>query len=146
MSLLIPCSACGQKEKGKLCSCTWAWWRADNQRVAWRQLLCVNCYVLRVQPLEMALGADPTDCPVCHTDPLDAMDPTYLTAFVPGLGPLRLEMATCATCAVGVRAAGQEGSRKLDDRLASSGGQDPGPQTDPALEAWRALGIAPRAE
>ena len=144
MSRLIPCSACGEREPGKLCSCTWAWWRADNQRVAWRQLLCVKCYILRVQPLESAIGTDPLNCPICHTDPGEAMDPTYLTCFVPGLGPLRLEMATCGVCAVELRVRGQEGSRKLEDRLAQSGGQDPGPQTDPALDAWRALGIAPR--
>jgi len=144
VSLFIPCSACGEREPGKLCSATWAWWRADNKRTAWRQNLCVKCYILRVQPLEMAIGENPLSCPVCHTDAGAALDITYLTCFVPGLGPLRLEMGTCAACAVTIRLAGQENARKLEDRLTKSEGQDPGPQTDPALEAWRALGIAPR--
>ena len=144
MSLLHPCSACGSRAPGKNAQATWAWWRADNVRVAWRQQLCLNCYTLRVQPLEQACGVDPLNCPLCHTDPLEAMDPTYLTVFVPGLGPLRLEMATCGPCAVQLRNSAQEGATKLDDRLSPFGGQSLGPQTDPALEAWRALGIAPR--
>lgn len=144
MSLLYPCSGCGGREPGKLSNATWAWWRADNVRTAWRQKLCVSCYVLRVQPLESAVGTEPMHCPLCHTDPGEDMDPTYLTVFVPGLGPLRLEMATCGPCAVEMRNRAQENATHLDDRQPSFGGPDTGPQTDPALQAWRDLGIAPR--
>jgi len=129
---------------GKLSSATWAWWNADNVRVAWRQSLCVECYVTNVSVLEVSTGSDPLSCPVCHTAPGDQIDPCYLTAYIPGVGPLRLEMATCAPCAVDVRNRAQTGARKLEDRQASSGGQDPGPQTDPSLAAWKALGITPR--
>jgi hypothetical protein len=145
MSLLNPCSFCGERRVGeKLSNATWAWWRADNVRVAYRQRLCVGCYVTNVAGLETSCGSDPYDCPVCHTEPGEAMDPTYLTIFVPAYGPLRLEMATCGPCAVEVRNRGQVGARKLDNQQPESGGQDPGPQTDPALAAWRALGILPR--
>jgi|GEM_PF-3534967 len=145
MSLLTPCSFCGEHRAGeKLSNATWAWWRADNERVAWRQRLCVGCYVTNVSPLEQGCAEEPYDCPVCHTAPGEAVDPTYLTIFIPGWGRRRLEMATCGPCAVEVRNRAQVGSRKLDDRRLQSEGQDPGPQTDPSLAAWQALGILPR--
>ena len=144
MSLIVPCGSCGRVNVGKLSSATWAWWNAENVRVAWRQNLCVECYCTNVAGLHTAVQQDPLDCPVCHTAPGQQLDPTYLTIYIPGVGPNRYEFATCAPCAARVRIEGQEGARKLPDRLASSGGQDPSPQTDPATAAWRALGIEPR--
>ncbi len=144
MSLIIPCGSCGRTNVGKLSSATWAWWNADNVRVAWRQNLCVDCYVTNVAVLETSTRENPVDCPVCHSAPGEQLDPCYLTIFIPGVGPVRLEMATCAPCAVEVRVRAQQGSRKLEDRRASSEGLEPGPQTDPALAVWKALGIAPR--
>ncbi len=144
MSLIIPCGYCGRTNVGKLSSATWAWWNADNVRVAWRQNLCVDCFVTNVASLESATRDDPLNCPCCHTAPGEQIDPCYLTVYVPGVGPVRLEMATDAPCAVEVRVRAQKGARKLADRQPQSGGQDPGPQTDPALATWRALGIEPR--
>jgi len=144
MSLIVPCGSCGRLNVGKLSSATWAWWNAENTRVAWRQNLCVECYCTSVAGLDNAVREDPLSCPVCHTAPQDQLDPCYLTIYVPGVGPMRYEFATCAPCAVEVRVRGQVGARKLLDRQASSGGLDPSPQTDPALAAWRALGLEPR--
>lgn len=141
---LFPCSACGERRPGKLSNATWAWFRADSTRVAWRQRLCIDCYVANVAALETATAENPLSCPVCHTDAGDGMDPCYLTLYVPGIGPLRLEMATCGACAVEIRNRAMEGATKLDDRLASSGGQDSGPQTNPANNVWAQLGITPR--
>lgn len=140
---LFPCSVCGERAVGKLSSATWAWWRADNVRVAWRQRLCVACFAAGVAPLEHETRAEPLNCPLCHTAPGDDMDPCYLTVYVPGIGPIRLEMATCGACAVEVRQRAQQGAVKLDDRQVESGGQGPGPQTDAGLDAWRALGLVP---
>lgn len=141
---LFPCSSCGQRSPGKYSSATWAWWRADNVRVAYRQRLCVQCFVQNAAGLEGACRDEPLNCPACHTAPGDDMDPCYLTVFIPGVGPVRLEMATCGPCAVEIRNRAMVGAQKLDDRPVQSGGQDPGPQTDPALQVWRDLGIAPR--
>ncbi len=144
MSLFIPCDACKRVNVGKLSNATWAWWRADNVRVAWRQRLCVECYLMNVAGLEQATHENPMSCPLCHALPGEQLDPCYLTIYVPAYGPLRLEMATCAPCAVEIRNRAQVGAKLLDDRRASSGGQDSGPQIDPELAAWRALGIEPR--
>jgi len=141
---LFPCSACGERAPGKLSNATWAWFRADNTRVAWRQKLCVACYLANVAAIEQATRDDPLNCPMCHTDAGEQMDPCYLTIFLPGVGALRLEMATCSPCAVEVRNRAMAGATQLDDRLASSGGQSPSPQTNPALSVWAQLGIQPR--
>jgi hypothetical protein len=142
---LFPCSFCGQRAVGKLSSATWAWWTLDNARVAYRQRLCVQCYMTNIIVLEQSARDEPLVCPNCHTDPGESMDPCYLTVFVPGVGPLRVEMATCGACALQVRERATMGAYKLDDRQPSSGGLDSGPQTDPQLAAWKALGIEPRA-
>lgn len=143
---LFPCSACKERKPGKFANVTWAWWTADQQRTAWRQRLCLDCYVATIVPLQVTIDAEPLSCPACHSDPGDDMDPTYVTAYVPGVGPERLEMATCAPCAVGVRIRAQEGAEKLPDRLLESRGQDPGPSTMDPVEQWRALGHRPWQE
>jgi len=144
VSFLKPCSFCGSREPGKHSNATWAWNRADGQRVAWRQRLCVQCYITNVAGLDAALTEEPFSCPICHTEAGEAMDPCYLTIFIPGYGPRRLEMGTCGPCAVEIRNRAQQGGVKLDDSQASFGGQGQGPQTDPALEVWKSLGIQPR--
>jgi hypothetical protein len=141
---LFPCSACGARRPGKLSNATWAWWNADNERSAWRQRLCVDCYVANVATIEQSTRDDPMNCPVCHTDAGEQMDPCYLTIYIPGVGPMRLEMATCAPCAVEIRNRALVGAEKLPDRRTESVGQGPGPQTDPATSVWQQLGIQPR--
>lgn len=141
---LFPCSFCGQRAVGKMSSATWAWWRADQQRVAYRQRLCLTCFVQNVAGLEQATRDEPFHCPACHTDPSDDMDPVYLTVFIPGVGPLRLEMATCGACAVEIRNRAQQGAVQLDDREPQFGGQGTGPQNSNTPSAWAALGIEPR--
>lgn len=141
---LYPCSFCGRKSTEKMSNATWAWWTADQQRVAWRQRLCIECFVTNVAGLEQSTRDDPFNCPACHTDQSDDLDPVYLTVFLPGVGPLRLEMATDPKCAVEIRNRALQGAHKLEDRETQFGGQDPGPRTSNTPSAWAALGIAPR--
>lgn len=144
MSLLVPCSACGERAPGKLANCTFAYWNAANERSAWRQHLCIACYASQyVNVLQAAMDA-PLACPMCHSDPGEQLDPCYVTLFLPTIGKSQHELATCAPCAVELRNRAQVGARKLDDRRLQSGGQDPGPQTDTAANAWAQLGITPR--
>lgn len=140
---LFPCSGCGQKVHEKLSSITWAWTRADLSRKAYRQRLCVACYATKVIPLELAAQESPWDCPVCHTDPADGLDPVYCTSFIPGIGKRQLELATCAPCAVSVRSFAQQNARELEDRQQEFGGQGPGPQTYSSSDPWKDLGYAP---
>lgn len=139
---LYPCSICGQRRPGKLSQATWAWWTAGNDRLAYRQRLCMDCFVVNICPLEVATRDFSTTCPCCGIDTAGDMDPVYLTVFVPTVGPVRMEMATCAVHAAELRIRAQQGATRLEDREASSGGL--GPQTD-ATDAWSSLGIAARA-
>lgn len=139
---LFPCSACGARRPGKLAQATWAWWRSDNVRKAYRQRLCMDCFVRNVAPLEVATRDYSTNCPCCHIDTSDDMDPVYLTVYVPSVGPVRLEMPTCPVHAAEIRIRAQVGAQELED--SSSGAASPSPRTD-ASDAWSALGIEPRA-
>lgn len=148
---LFRCSACGERPVGqKLAQATWAWWNAANERVAWRQRLCVACYASTLAPLsveaeraaqEVTTG-DALVCPMCHSISEDDMDPVYVTTFVPGHGPIRLELPLCGPCAVEIRNRAMAGATRLADR--EFGGQAPGPQTNTPASAWDAfLGSRP---
>jgi hypothetical protein len=140
---LYPCSACGERPIGqKLAQCTWAWWNAANTRVAWRQRLCVACYATTLAPLSIEAQNERLECPACHTNVELDMDPVYATVFVPGHGPLRLELPLCGPCAVEIRNRAMLGAVKLEDR--GFGGQDTGPQTETPASAWDAF-IGPRS-
>ena len=139
---LSPCSACGVRAPGKLAQITWAWWRADNKRVAYRQRLCLTCMATTVVPLEVNSRDLSANCPACGIDTSEDMDPVYATSFVPGIGKVRLELPTCGVCAVRIRERAMTGAVKLED--SGFGGQDPSPQTDLSTEAWAQLGIQPR--
>lgn len=138
---LFPCSACGVRSPGKLSSCTWAWFRADNVRVAYRQRLCLTCVATTIAPLEVSTREWSLNCPACGIDASDDMDPVYLTMFAPGIGRIQLEFPLDPKCAVEVRNRAQLGAVLLEDT--SSGGQEPGPQTN-TPSGWAALGLAPR--
>lgn len=141
---LYPCSLCGARGPGvgKLAQATWAWWRADNRRVAYRQRVCVSCFAQYIAPLEVSSREFSMNCPCCGTSSEEDMDPVYLTVYVPGAGPVRLEMPTDGACAVKLRILAQTGSVELDDQGGQSVGQGPSPQTQP--DPWAALGIQPR--
>jgi hypothetical protein len=140
---LYPCSACGERTSVgvSLCQATWAWWRADNQRVAYRQRLCVACFAMTIAPLEVASREQTMTCPACGIDTSEDMDPVYCTAYVPSLGRVRLELPCCAPCAAELRLRAQKGAQKLEDRVDGFVGR--GPRTE-APSPWEELGIEPR--
>jgi hypothetical protein len=144
---LIPCDTCHQRVPEKLCQTTWAWYRADGERVAYRQRMCAACFCSRVLPMDVELDyANGLTCPVCHISTDEDMDPCYATSFLPGRGKMSLELATCGACAVRVRASAQEGATKLEDKRVEGPG-DTSPSTPTTRESyWSQLGIRPREE
>ena len=138
---LFPCSRCHERGPGKLASVTWAWYRADGQRVAYRQKLDMPCVAAICAPLIQAVEEWSLNCAVCHIDASDDLDAVYLTAFWPGRGKESYEFPLCSACAVEIRNRAQEGADKLESR--EFGGQDSGPQTM-TPDAWAQLGIRPR--
>jgi hypothetical protein len=144
---LIPCDACHQRVPEKLCQCTWAWYRADGQRVAYRQRLCTACFATTVLPLDKDLDyVNGLTCPACGIGTDEDMDPCYCTAFIPGQGKIQLELATCASCAVTIRQRAQVGATKLEDARVE-GPSDSSPSTLTTRESyWSALGISRRSD
>lgn len=143
MSLVIPCSGCGQREPGKLMQCTWAWYRADGERTAWRQRLCEDCAAASVLSLHANTLGNPSLCPGCHSSYDSDLDPVYCTFYPPGMGKVQGEYPTCAACAVHIRTRAQQGAIKMEDRPLVSEGQGPSPQTK-WEEVLRGMGIIPR--
>lgn len=93
--------------------------------------------------IEAKTRQDPFLCPVCGGEPDETLDGTWATSFIPEYGKLAIEMATCAACAVGVRAAAMVGATVLPDRQGEFGGL--GPQTNAtSASVWESLGIRPR--
>ena len=142
---LIPCDRCERRDKGALTQCTWAWYRADQERVAYRQRLCFQCVGELLAPLYQASEDWALVCPCCGIGTADDMDPVYATFFPRGIGKCSMELPTCGPCAAKLRLEAQKGSRKLQDVSGVSGGQVPSPQTD-GYPDWDSIGIRPRAE
>ena len=138
MSLLVPCSHCGTRDKGKNAWVVWAWNLADSTRVAYKQKLCITCVATNLSPLLINAQQEPLSCPVCHIASEDIMDPTFCTYVLPGWGKEQGEFATCGACAVEVRLRAQKGAEKLEDRLVGVGAAAP---TQTRVSAWDQLGL-----
>ena len=141
---LIPCDYCGTRVPEKLAQVTTAWYRADGERVAYRQRLCTACYCTNVLPLDKETDFKELKCPACGISTEHDMDPVYATAYVPGAGRQQFEFPTCAACAVHIRSRAQKGGAKMENRERVDG-PVASPSTQPARDAyWAAIGIVPR--
>lgn len=142
---LIPCDYCHKRVAEKLAQVTTAWYRVDGERTAYRQRLCTACYCMNVLPLDKEIDFDNLKCPACGISTEHDMDPTYVTAYVPGAGKSQFEFPTCPACAVKVRVRSQEGGAKMVNRVRVDG-PEAGPSTTTTRESyWAAIGIVPRA-
>lgn len=142
---LTPCSYCRQRPPEKLAQVTWAWNPRPHERLAYRQTLCLNCFCGHVLALDKLFEPEGRlCCPACGIDTEHAMDPVYVTAYVPGTGKMTYEFALCGACAVEVRVRAQTNAELLPDRLPESRGLATG--NSPGVSAWDRLGIRPRDE
>ena len=143
MSLVKPCSLCRERKPGKDSNVTYAWYRADQKRVAHRATLCIACFVAEVAPYGEGARSQLLMCPSCGTDSSDDLDANYITVYLPGQGKLAWELATCGSCAAKMRIGWLAYAEQLPDRPQGMfGGQDPGPQTETG-DPWAALGLRP---
>ena len=140
---LIPCDFCRRRVPEKLAQVTWAWYRADGQRVAYRQRLCTQCFCTNLLPLDKDPDYDNLTCPSCGISTSQDMDPIYATAYMPGSGRKQYELPTCAACAVEIRNRSAQGAQRLEDRPV--GGPGGGPPTGTTRESyWAEIGVLPR--
>jgi DNA-directed RNA polymerase subunit RPC12/RpoP len=114
-----PCSLHGKKIDGKLASLYSAWFRADGERTAWKQLLCAPCVKEVIAPMLAAVSdesQDATACPACGSDSSSDLDPIYLNLYLPKQDAKEFALTTCSSCAAKLRISLQQGATKLPNR------------------------------
>ncbi len=143
---LIPCDVCGKRPPEKLCQVTWAWYRADSARVAYRQRICTACFCVTLLPLDKDTDYEHLTCPACGIATDHDMDPVYATLFMPGQGKRQFEFPLCPACAVEIRNRAVTGAVKLEDRSIVVGPESSPTTTAATRESyWSGLGIRPQA-
>lgn len=140
MSLKL-CSVCQERIPGKPGTVYWAWNRADNSRVCYKQSLDVTCFAMNVVPLQVAAESPLLICPMCHADTTHDMDAIYMTVCIPGHDCANVELPTCGPCAVEVRNTAMMNAELMPDRGSGLGGRGPQPMTSKSV--WDSIGIQP---
>lgn len=135
-----PCSACGERARGKLATIYWAWFTPDQGRYAVRQRLCAPCYVRWYATPITDQEANPEACPYCHGSVGPDVDPTYATVYIPGREFIEVALATCANDAAVLRENAKMGAIPLPDRESVVGGPQP---PNSATSVWDDLGLRP---
>ena len=140
---LNVCSFCRQRPPGKLATGYWSWFNADGSRVCWKLVYCPECArehlfgsssVLQTAAQTQDLSA----CVSCHSEVQDAMDPVWLTLYLPGKERTDIGLPLDAACAARLRIPLTTHGQKLRDRQPGSN------RGAPAVDAWAAIGIEPR--
>jgi hypothetical protein len=143
---LFPCTGCQERQPGKYANVTLAWWPEGSQdRKAYRLKLCQTCYMSTLWPLHTSSwDGFSLNCPSCGVNTADNLLPTFMTAFLPGYGEVKLEMPMCPKDADELRNFARNAGELLPDRVGGQG-PGPGPQQDknPGPD-WRSMGITPR--
>jgi hypothetical protein len=128
------CSVCRTRTGGKLASVYAAWFRADGERTAWKQRLCVQCLTHELAQLLRSAAQNSEDlsvCPACGMDSSETMDPLYLTVYVPKQEAREYALPTCTSCAATLRVSLQQGAEKLTDRQRANGAASTSSTSDP---------------
>jgi hypothetical protein len=134
-----PCHLCGQRVRGKLASLYWAWYLADNTRVAWKQNLCVGCISEAFAAVFRAAndqGDDTSLCPNCGAANATDLDPLFAVLYLPGSEQREFELELDAACAAKIRTLIVDQGERLTDR--SGAGRGPTPPPD---NRWAELGL-----
>lgn len=141
--ILRRCSRGCEPQKEALTWSVGAWMRADGERVAFKQKLCLVCVSTTLAPLYTACEQPTLACPRCGIDTTDDMDPIYVTFIPKGVGKINIEAPTCAACAVTLRGWLMLGAEKLENK--GLGAEENG--TAPNLTSadyWASIGLPVR--
>lgn len=134
---------CGEAVRERLTWAVWAWNRADGERVAYKQHLCMACVAEAIAPIYVACEKNELTCPACGIDTSDDYDAIYCTFIPRGLGQMKLEAPMCGACAAALRMRAMEGAERLENRDPQVRGREEAPNLD-ASSPWAALGLVPR--
>jgi RNase P subunit RPR2 len=127
-----PCSFHGKRIDGKLASLYSAWFLADGERTAWKQLLCAPCVREVIAPMLASVSNESsavTVCPACGSDSSGDLDPIYLNLYLPKQDAREFALTTCGSCAVKLRTSLQQGATKLPNRGGPSQGDSSADET-----------------
>jgi hypothetical protein len=98
----LPCTKCGQRERGKLAGIYAYWYAEDESRSAWRLRYCVVCLTELLASLKNGVSADSsllTVCPMCGTDSSTNLSGIFLTIYPPKQPEREYALTTCVSCA-----------------------------------------------
>ena len=132
-----PCSLCAKRVPGKLSSVYWAWFVGDNERIAWKQRLCLPCLGSTfAETLRNAKSASMEDitCPACGGASEADMDPVFCVLYLPKSDPAEYELNLDAACAASLRSNIYGHGERLENRERELRG----PSTD-SPDPWSAL-------
>jgi len=141
--MALKCSMCRKKRMGeKLSTAYWAWFLADQERIAWRLKYCLECARAELSLLSKAYSAmsedlESSNCLMCGASTDDDRDPIYCTLYLPGKEPVELELELDGACAAKLRIPISDNGERLPDRQGSMRGPSS------SVSAWDALGLGP---
>jgi len=114
-----PCSLCQHRVPGKLSTAYWAWFVGDNERIAWKQRLCLPCLgTTFAEILRNAKSAsmESITCPACGGQSEADMDPVFCVLYLPKRDPEEFELNLDAACAASLRSNIFEHGERLENR------------------------------
>jgi hypothetical protein len=123
----LPCTNCGQRERGKLAGLYAYWYESDEQRVAYRCRCCVDCLTTLMGSLKNGASADSsllTVCPMCGSDSSQNLSGIFLTIYPPKQSEREYALTTCVSCAGQLQTFFVKGD-KLSDRNGGAGAAAP---------------------
>jgi|SRR5689334_18807119 len=114
----LPCTFCGQRERGKLAGLYAYWYETDESRTAYKCRSCVVCLTDLLGSLKASVSNDSlyvSACPMCGTDASQNLSGVFLTIYPPKQPEREYALTTCTSCANSLRARLSMGE-KLADR------------------------------
>lgn len=97
----LPCTQCGQRERGKLAG-IYVYWYEGEERVAWKCRYCVHCLMDLLACLKASTtseSASLTICPSCGSDASVDLSGVFLTIYPPKQPEREYALTTCTSCA-----------------------------------------------
>jgi len=134
----LPCSWCGQRERGKLAGVYTYWYEDGEKRVAYRCRSCVVCLTDLLGSLKASAMADSPNvcvCPSCGKDASTDLFGIFLTVYPPKQPEREYALTTCTSCASSLLERFRMGELLADRNSAGAAA--------PALNAGAAWGEVP---
>lgn len=97
----LPCTNCGQQERGKLAGIYAYWYGPEETRVSYKCRLCVGCLTTLMGSLKNGASADSsllTVCPMCGSDSSTNLCGIFLTIYPPKQLEREYALTMCVSC------------------------------------------------